>query len=73
MNIKLLSIGSRLTNPVTKLSFIHTKNVEPVLSPVPRYKGSRIAQSVETSNAESPTPMSIYLAPQGHGGLRQSQ
>ena len=29
--------------------------MEPVLSPVPQCKGSRIAQSVETSNAESPT------------------
>ena len=32
------------------------KNVEPVLSLVPLYKGSRIARFVETSNAESPTP-----------------
>ena len=30
------------------------------LLPVPRSKGSRIALSVETSNAESPTPMWIY-------------
>jgi hypothetical protein len=29
--------------------------VEPVLLPVPQCKGLRIAQSVETSNAESPT------------------
>ena len=33
------------------------KNVEPVLLPVPRCKGSRIALLVETSNVESPTPM----------------
>jgi len=31
------------------------KNVEPVLLPVPRPEGSRIALFVETSNAESPT------------------
>ena len=30
------------------------------LSLVPRYKGLRIARIVETSNAESPTPMYIY-------------
>ena len=34
---------------------IYTRNVEPVLSLVPQCKGSRIAQIVETSNAESPT------------------
>ena len=32
------------------------------LSPVPRYKGSRIAQFVETSNVESPTPR-VYIKP----------
>jgi hypothetical protein len=32
---------------------------------VPRYKGSRIALPVETSNAESPTPMNIYITLQG--------
>ena len=31
------------------------KNVEPVLLPVPRPEGSRIALFVETSNDESPT------------------
>ena len=31
------------------------KNVEPVLSLVPRFEGLRIAQLAETSNAESPT------------------
>ena len=37
----------------------NTKNVEPALSLVPQPKGSRIAQSVETSNAESPTNVHI--------------
>ena len=32
------------------------------LSPVPRFKGSRIAQFVETSNVESPTPR-VYIKP----------
>ena len=32
---------------------------------VPRYKGSRIALPVETSNAESPTPMNIYITLHG--------
>lgn len=36
------------------------ENVEPVLSLVPRSKGSGIAQVVETSNAESPTPVYVY-------------
>ena len=39
------------------------ENVEPVLSLVPRSKGSRIAQYVETSNAESPTMMYKYNLP----------
>ena len=39
------------------------ENVEPVLSLVPRSKGSRIAQYVETSNAESPTMMYRYNLP----------
>ncbi len=39
-----------------RLVYIH-ENVEPVLSLVPRSKGSGIAQVVETSNAESPTPV----------------
>ena len=34
--------------------------MKPILSPVSRYKGSRIARQVETSNAESPTPVYIY-------------
>ena len=34
---------------------IYIKNVEPALMLVPRFVGSRIAQVVETSNAESPT------------------
>ncbi len=33
------------------------KSVVAILSLVPRYKGSSIAQFVETSNAESPTPV----------------
>ena len=33
------------------------ENVEPVLSLVPQCKGLRIALPVETSNAESPTPV----------------
>ena len=41
------------------LVYIH-ENVEPVLSLVPQCKGSGIAQVVETSNAESPTPVYIY-------------
>ena len=41
------------------LVYIH-ENVEPVLSLVPRSKGSGIAQVVETSNAESPTPVYVY-------------
>ena len=36
------------------------KSVEPVLSLVPQCKGSGIAQVVETSNAESPTPVYVY-------------
>ena len=41
------------------LVYIH-ENVEPVLSLVPQCKGSGIAQVVETSNAESPTPVYVY-------------
>lgn len=41
----------------------HKKNVELVLLPASRCKGSRIALSVETSNAESPTPMLLYDIP----------
>ena len=40
--------------------------MEPVLSLVPRFKGSRIARLVETSNAESPTPMYRYNTPLHH-------
>ena len=42
-----------------RLVYIH-ENVEPILSLVPRSKGSGIAQVVETSNAESPTPVYVY-------------
>ena len=41
------------------LVYIH-ENVEPILSLVLRSKGSGIAQVVETSNAESPTPVYVY-------------
>ena len=44
----------------TQLSVYIHENVEPVLSLVPRSKGSGIAQVVETSNAESPTPVYVY-------------
>ena len=46
---------------VNKKDCMHTntKNVEPVLSLVPRFEGLRIAQLVETSNAESPT--NVYI------------
>ena len=48
---------------ITKwLVYIH-ENVEPVLSLVPQCKGSGIAQVVETSNAESPTPVYVYRKP----------
>ena len=39
------------------------KSVESILSLVPRHKGLRIALIVETRNAESPTPVSIYKSP----------
>ena len=42
-----------------RLAYIH-ENVEPVLPLVPQCKGSGIAQVVETSNAESPTPVYVY-------------
>ena len=35
----------------------YEKSVDPILSLVPRHKGLRIALIVETSNAESPTPV----------------
>ena len=35
----------------------YEKSVDPILSLVPRYKGSCIARQVETSNTESPTPV----------------
>lgn len=42
----------------------HTKRAwSPDLSPASRYKGSRIALSVETGNAESPTQMYVIVAP----------
>ena len=34
--------------------YTYEKSAEPVLSLVPRYKGSRIARQVETSNAKAP-------------------
>ena len=37
------------------------------LSPVPHSKGSRIARLIETSNAESPTPMDYIDTSTGHG------
>ena len=40
---------------------VDIKNVEPVLLPVPRSKGSRIARLVETSNVESPTQNDIVI------------
>ena len=43
-----------------RLVYIQNENVEPVLSLVPQCKGSGIAQVVETSNAESPTPVYVY-------------
>ena len=58
--IRKYSIETRI--PLSKLldeaieDFLR-KSAEPVLSLVPRYKGSRIARQVETSNAESPTPV----------------
>lgn len=39
---------------IISLSGIDIKNVEPVLSLVPRFKGSRIARLVETSNVRKP-------------------
>ena len=44
----------------TQLSVYIHENVEPVLSLVPQCKGLRIALPVETSNAESPTPVYVY-------------
>ena len=35
-------------------AYVYIKSVEPVLSLVPRYKGSRIARQVETSNDKAP-------------------
>ena len=40
---------------------------------VPRCKGLRIARIVETSNAESPTPMNIYITLQGTEVCTNSQ
>ena len=64
-----LAYGPILTDDKTCLNGLskshltsgNIKNVEPVLLPVPRSKGSRIAQSVETSNAESPTQNVIAI------------
>ncbi len=46
---------------ITKV--IYKKDVELPLLPVPRCKGLRIAQLVETSNVESPTLMYVYKTP----------
>ena len=43
------------------LVLIDTKKRGASLSLVPRFKGLRVAQSVETSNAESPTMMHIHI------------
>ena len=40
--------------------YIYKKTWSRHLLPVPRFKGSRIAQLAETSNVESPTPMYVY-------------
>ena len=54
----------RLLAGKSLVSLMHTyiKKRGAGLSPVPRYKGSRIAQFVETSNVESPTPR-VYIKP----------
>ena len=43
--------------------FVYTyeKSAEPVLSLVPRYKGSRIARQVETSNANTTSNLMQHL------------
>ena len=66
------SIGPRLTNPVNALSYIHKKRGASLML-VPRYKGSRIALPIETSNAESPTPMNIYITLHGIEDCTNSQ
>ena len=54
-----MSIDSPLTNhAITLISHIQKRRGASLML-VPRSKGLRIAQIVETSNAESPTPMSI--------------
>ena len=42
-------------------AYVYIKSVEPVLSLVPRYKGSRIARQVETSNADT-TPIQRQIS-----------
>ena len=54
-------------------AYVYIKSVEPVLSLVPRYKGSRIARQVETSNAESPTPMQVYISPTTSTNVKASE
>ena len=44
-------------SPVNSFGLYIRKSVESILSLVPRHKGLRIALIVETSNAESPTPV----------------
>lgn len=41
-------------------AYVYIKSVEPVLSLVPRYKGSRIARQVETSNANTTSNLMQY-------------
>ena len=61
--------SSKIIEPATPNRRVYTiyyirckykKSVESVLSLAPQCKGSGIAQVVETSNAESPTPVYVY-------------
>jgi hypothetical protein len=45
---------------------VDIKNVEPVLLPVPRLEGSRIARLIETNNAESPHAECYSNRPYGY-------
>ena len=60
---KYVPIGSNMAVVKYRLNDVYKKSVESILSLVPRYKGLRIALIVETSNAESPTPMYVYNSP----------
>ena len=65
-------VNRPLIDNTRKYTFVHThKKRGASLMLVPRCKGLRIARIVETSNAESPTPMNIYITLQDHGGLHQ--